>query len=149
MIYFISMTGKCEIEIPEDVFETIDPEVRDLVEILNCLGIRTWSSCAGHIDNRILIRPHPWVAFEADQVDESKFAEFRRHLNIWNEFKPNDRWKIIPVEEPLTRYESQIIYLLSPEDPNLEKDSTTLTHQQRQLTEIARFLQENWQITSN
>ncbi len=56
---------------PVESTYTMDPQIEPLVRALQSQGVRTVSSCQGHL-NDPMHPPHPWVAF-AGTLDHSLF----------------------------------------------------------------------------
>ncbi len=62
-------------------YHEIDPKIRNLVAVLQYMGLEPDSSCEGHLDRNE--HRHPQVGFELDPSD-SKLNELDRLLTVYN-----------------------------------------------------------------
>lgn len=124
-------------------YSDIDPKIRSLVNAINNLGVRTYASCEGHLDeDRAFHRrrhSHPWVTFhlEGSEILDPLIAAYNRTSQV--QWERSDRY-FRHVLEPST-YRGMCIPPCSTTTEQVTQKKLNELH--ISADELARFLLEN------
>lgn len=128
-----------------EIIERIDPNIRGLVIALNQQGIETYSSCEGHVGQPAarLVKRVPWVSFQEEaMVQNDNLSRLSNVLSLWNKSNPTNPWYVCAIEEPITRYESETLYMLLSYEDNFGSSPEVLQELQRQALEISHLVHD-------
>lgn len=132
--------------------KTVDPGIRETVAVLNLLGFRTRQSCEGHVNERGLGLPTPWVDIDPSaQGNVASEQMMKRLLNDFHQSResPEDtriRWENgrIQVGDTHDNLESvrQRIGAGTLIGDDLQRLRVTLAARQQEMRDFTDFLKD-------
>lgn len=75
-------------------YDRIDSNIRDLVKVINDLGIETYASCEGHLDTRC--SQVPYVLFNICGSTEHSFCHLVQAVGTLNNIFDINDWIFVP-----------------------------------------------------